>query len=272
MRKAVRFIFHITLIPLFKILLKRKEIWFFEGIRRSGNHACIYWIANARLKRKAPPQELSHYCFYSFSKEVFFINSYAQESALTMLKHVWKNRRLVIRCKILFLSIEDESSSLLHFLNLSQFAHRHIGITRSLPNVLASRLQKIERESLKLKEGIAQNFVITPKILRLFFKAREAKYVWIYDDWLSDLEWRAEFLASVGLSMDIMPEVTPQGGGSSFETRAVQLEQNRRFERVECPSDLHEMILGSCARLPKDECDLLRNWINRTGMSVPSQK
>lgn len=272
MRGKCRLIFHGTLRPIFKWLLRNKEVWYFEGIRRSGNHACIYWVANARLGMNVKPMQLSHYLFYCFSENCVFINSYAQESAIVMLLHVWKNRKFIRRCKILFLSIEDESSELIHFLNARSYAFRHIGITRSLPNVLASRLQKQRRESMKPGDGIAKNFEVTLRVLNLFFKAREAETVWMYDDWVSNSSWRREFLSYMNLKADIMPGVTPQGGGSSFETKEMNDAQNERFKLIECPTELHSILVENRNRLPRKEWNAVQRWLSNSATTQSFSK
>lgn len=260
-RSRSRNLFHSLVAPVFKGMVNGKEIWYFQGIRRSGNHACIDWLINARLGRAVKPQQLSHYLFYQYTEEVVFINSYAQESALDMLRHVWLNRKAIRKCQVIMLSIEDESNELNHFLNLHEVADYHIGITRLLPNVLSSRLKKFGTESLLESGGIGGNFGVDRRILSLFFEARRSPIVWHYDRWLSDATWRNEFLEKLHLTADIIPPVTTQGGGSSFDRG--DSSRNKRFLKIQCPDELWSLLMEHLGALPEEEKAITADWLSQ---------
>jgi hypothetical protein len=261
-RIKLRSWFHALVRPWFISLIGDKEIWYFQGIRRSGNHACIDWLINARLGEAVEPKELSHYLFYKYSDDLVFINSYAQESAVAMLWHVLLNRRALKKASILVVSLEDESSELDHFLNLLELANFHIGITRLLPNVFSSRIKKMQTERLKNEGGIGRNFEIDERVASLFFEARRAPMVWHYDSWLTDATWRKEFLRRLYLEVDLIPSITSQGGGSSFGA-GDSSNQDKRFLSIQCPENLKPMIEAMLQKLPADEKEIAEQWLRQ---------
>ena len=261
-RAKLRSWFHALARPWVRSLIKDKEIWCFQGVRRSGNHACIDWLINARLGEAVESEQLSHYLFYRYTPELIFINSYAQESAIVMLWHVFLNRRALEEASILVVSLEDESSELDHFLNLRELAKFHIGITRLLPNVFSSRIKKMQTERVKDEGGIGRNFDIDQRVISLFFEARQASMVWHYDSWLTDAFWRKKFLRRLHLEVDVIPSITSQGGGSSFG--AGDSNRDKRFLKIQCPQELKPMIETVLPELSAHEKDITERWLRNS--------
>ena len=50
-----------------------KAVYFFSGVRRSGNHACIDWIANA-IARKQTSMEKTNGYLTTKDKKIIFLN------------------------------------------------------------------------------------------------------------------------------------------------------------------------------------------------------
>ena len=201
---------------------KPPYIFHFSGLRRSGNHACINWLANSIYGRKVKYKQLDHYLFRQFPEnKIFFINSYAQESALKVFRSMFKYRRQIRDCDYLFLSLEDESLQFKHFIHskMDQSFSFSIHINRSLFNMLSSRSKKISVDTAKEGGGIANNFNVEEKLIEGLFAYRRSDLLqWEYDEWLVNPEWRNSFLGFVGLSEDIMPSMSVEAGGSSFDT------------------------------------------------------
>lgn len=211
---------HVLLRAVWKGMRKPEKVFHFAGLRRSGNHACINWLANSIYGGPVRYQQLDHYLFRTFPEgRVFLINSYAQEPALTVFRYVWKYRRAIADCKFLFLSLEDEPPAFAHFLRPDAKDRDviNIHIDRTVFNLLSSRAKKVHVETGKPGTGISGNFHMEEKLWEGFFQYRQTDLLhWQYDHWLTDPEWRRDFLLRVGLAQDIMPGMSVEAGGSSF--------------------------------------------------------
>lgn len=188
-----------------------------SGLRRSGNHACINWLANAIYGENVRHHGLGHYLFRSWPHgRVVFINSYAQERASVLLRELWKHRDAIARCEYLFLGLEDAPPAFTHFLLRGSRAIR-IHVDRSIFNTMASRAKMMDRQARKGHSGTAVDFSLNAKLLEAAFAdRRSAMLQWNYDQWLQDPAWRKDFLAKLGLVHDILPDMSTEGGGSSF--------------------------------------------------------
>ena len=127
---------------------------------------------------------------------------------------------------------------------------------------MASRLKKIGTESLLAHGGIAGNFGVDRTILSMFFEARGAPIVWHYDRWLSDAAWRNEFLEKLQLTVDIIPPVTTQGGGSSFGES--DSSRNSRFLKIQCPNELRLLLSEHLGALPQEEKAITEDWLSQS--------
>jgi len=189
-------------------------------MRRSGNHACINWLANSIYGEKVGYKQLQHYLFRQFpGNKIFFINSYAQESALSVFRFVLKYRKQIRNCEYLFLSLEDEPPQFRHFLQRTnnQTIAIKIHINRSVFNMLSSRSKKIAVDEAKEGRGIASNFEVSGDLIKGLFDYRRSDFIqWEYDQWLISPEWRKDFLNAIGLCIDIIPDMSIEAGGSSF--------------------------------------------------------
>jgi len=75
-------------------------------------------------------------------------------------------------------------------------------------------------DAVKEGGGIANNFNVDEKLIEGLFAYRRSDLLqWEYDEWLVNPEWRSSFLGCVDLSEDIMPGMSVEAGGSSFDSR-----------------------------------------------------
>lgn len=199
------------------MLKKPAKVVHFTGLRRSGNHACINWLANAVYGENVNHHELGHYLFRSWpGGRVVFINSYAQERASVLLRELWKHRTAIAQGEYLFLGLEDAPPAFTHFLQPGSGAIR-IHVDRSIFNTMASRAKMMERQARSGRSATAVDFSVNAKLLEAFFADRRSSMLqWNYDQWLEDPAWRRDFLAKLGLVHDILPDMSTEGGGSSF--------------------------------------------------------
>ena len=253
-------LFHWVLRKWIERRLRGKELWFFYGIRRSGNHACINWVANAHVGESVQHKQLGFGIFFEYGdQQVFFINSFAQVPPVELALNLWRYRAVWDACPTIFLSREDTPNDTGHFMDVPHLATHVIGITRSMPNVLASRLKKYGEEIVKPNGGIAGVFVVNSNILQQFFEARNEPKVWHYDEWLHDPAWRRRFLDALGLGPDLMPGMSIQGGGSSFGQESGA--KTARHALVPCPEAVKAVVMPLLERLPEEEQAVMRHWM-----------
>lgn len=218
-RHVARRVAHTLLGMAWGLMPKPPKVVHVSGLRRSGNHACINWLANAVYGEKVHHRPLGHYLFRSFPDgRVLFINSYGQERAFTLLRNLWKHRQAIRRCAYLILSLEDAPPSWPHFLRPGKTGNAiRIHVDRSIFNVLASRARKMDSEAGANRGTTAVDFRINAPLLESAFADRRSDMLqWDFDRWLQDPAWRKGFLAQLGLQHDILPDMSVEGGGSSF--------------------------------------------------------
>ena len=248
-RRATRNATHVILRAIWGGMRTPPKVFHFAGLRRSGNHACINWIANSIYGSSVEYQQLDHYLFREFPEgSIFFINSYAQEPALTLFRYVWKYRRRIARAQYLFLSLEDEPPSFTHFLRPKDNTPGvvNIHIDRTVFNLLSSRAKKVLVEIGKPNTGISGNFHMDKKLWEGFFQYRRMDLLhWEYDQWLVGTEWRKRFLERVGLERDILPGMSVEAGGSSFgdaSTEQMKDAGKARYKAQAVPAEWLDLI------------------------------
>ncbi len=260
LRWALRWVFHVTLKPLVAWSLRGKDIYIFHGIRRSGNHACINWVANALAGEEVELRRLTEGQFNQYCDDILFVDSFVQESAWTTLWRMGVNRRHLKRATKVLLSTEDVPVDLHHFLNVRRA--QHIGITRDLASVLASRIKKYDAAKRSHASLFYLNFTVTPEVLGIFREVRRLPKVWHYDAWLQSAAWRREFLRDLGLEVDVMPQMSSQAGGSSFgsSSDADPTAFLNRHTQVPCPPWLPPMVEAVDEALSDEERARFADW------------
>lgn len=260
LRRSLRWVFHAVIKPFVAWSLRGKDVYIFHGIRRSGNHACINWVANALAGKEVKLRRLTEGQFNQYGDDILFVDSFVQESAWTTLGRMWLNRRHIRRARVVLLSTEDVPVGLHHFLNLPGV--QHVGITRDLASVLASRIKKYDAAKRAHATLFYLNFTVTPEILRIFREVRLLPKVWHYDAWLQSPAWRKEFLQGLGLEVDVMPQMSSQAGGSSFGSSADADPTAflNRHTQVPCPPWLPPMVEAVEEVLTDEERRRFAEW------------
>jgi hypothetical protein len=198
------------------------------GDRRSGNHACVYWI----LSSLAGKDVISAYGkqprsgFRCYPEQGFiFINDLSSCLAETSLRRLLlQNKSLFKKCALVILGFEDVGSEVISRNPLLR-RHQFIRVSRNMPDVLASRYESLVR--LALDGGSNLNaFSMNHKWFEKSFSWHNRQHFcldknvadWSFDNWKVDASYRESFLRSIGLQCaDLYPiAISGEGGGSSF--------------------------------------------------------
>jgi len=129
-------------------------------------------------------------------------------------------------------------------------------VKRSLLNLIASRYKKV---SDGLQNGrcleiynIDKNFFNT---LKKLYTTKD--YIsWEFDEWLLSSEYRRLFLKQLNLNFDSRPDVSKQGGGSSFIGYKLPEKKDllERYKLLDLPSSIIENLYQSdCADFLTDD-------------------
>lgn len=239
---------HIILRRKIARLTEGKTVFYVTGMRRSGNHACIGWLANALEGRSTELKLDSEYSPLRVSQSgdtvcLNEVNMVEPRRYLAILKHA---RERLSRCKHLIVSTEDVGPDYASW-RIPEPKHR-IYVRRGLLNLVASRVRALHNS--------AASGVIQPRmrIGPAFFRALKAWsnppsdfHAWDFDKWLQCSEYRSRFLAKLELSDDIAPPMNASGNGSSFSgMRAPTTEEMMiRFAQVRINDDLIQRVVES---------------------------
>lgn len=217
------------------IAARAKRVFFVYGMRRSGNHACVGWLANALEGETVTLIEDSHVNNFNLSNSgrTFFANDVSTMDSRRYLKSLFQNFNRIRRAQFIIISAEDEDAT---YKNQWRIPSRSemVFVRRGTLNLMASRFQNLNRRA---REGLGASL---QSMKSKFFATLKANIehpqgaVWEFERWHNDEAWRQEFLADLGLERDIPPAMV--GLGSSFGTRqalpsADQL--SKRFMTVE---------------------------------------
>lgn len=222
-------------------LFRGRKVILVNGMRRSGNHACVYWLMNAiagertvgRLKREGR-------LLKSRDGRLVFLNNtnfvHWIEYAITL----WKGRRAIRRATWIVVSLEECGAVEIRREQWRAGTPTHrILIKRSVLNLAASRIAYLRN---CLNEGVgAQRMPCNKEFFEKLHSfdrlERDGWLPWEYEAWLTSPAYRRRFLDNLGLvdAADIVPETASQAGGSSFggisEPKVDELA--RRFEMID---------------------------------------
>jgi len=222
-------------------LMPGRKVFVFSGLRRSGNHAIIHWVINGLENQSTEYHSVGPYWFsVSGSGKTVFLNNVNMVPPLRYLKALFKYRKYLRNAEQIFISCEDTGFE--YFRNWripSAFRHGVI-IRRSLLNILASRLQNLKKhaESGVGWSGQTIDTGMFDALLSLD-QAPDNRFTKIrYDDWLTDSEYRKIISSKLGMKSDIKPEISKEGGGSSFTGREIMpsdVELKQRFQQIKFP-------------------------------------
>ena len=208
------------------------------GDRRSGNHACIYWILSCLAGKDVVSaygrREGPGFRFYP-EQGFVFINDLSSCLAETSLRRMLlRNKSLFNKCSLVILSFEDVGSEVICRNPLLR-RHQFIRVSRNMPDILASRYEILVR--LAFEGGSDLNlFSMDRKWFEKSFSWYKREHFrldkniadWSFDNWKVDASYRESFLRSIGLQCaDLYPiAISGEGGGSSFSGEA------RDFDRL----------------------------------------
>jgi len=257
-------------------ILRNKNVFVIIGMRRSGNHAFVNWLGNSIEGKKCNWTDLNYndmenrVLVSESGKTVFFneancIGLKGYEVAQAARLH----KQLIAKCSNVVISLEDYIPQKTDFLVPRN--SRVIIITRSTLNLIASRIKKaVSFAGLGLDQGdmrIDNRFF--ERLLWLYdsegVDGNNKAKKWNYDNWLRSDDYRADFLEDIGLSFDLMPEISTQGGGSSFSG---QLEipsyesVSRRWAQIDWPDRVIDILgMDEYSRLlSKDEFEFIKEY------------
>lgn len=222
------------------ILFYNKQVYFVTGARRSGNHAFINWLLNAIKKEKIKFELLEHGVSSTKDKDILFFNDMERRGKAQFILYLFRYFPVVMNSKHIIISTEDHKP--LWFDAYIPFKAKKIYVHRSILNVIASRLAKSKERA---KEGLERGDMMLDYPFfdtLLFMKKKVDKsswFPWYFDDWSESEVYRHDFLSSLGLIVDIKPDISHEGGGSSFtgmERLPSSEELKERFKLVEIPN------------------------------------
>jgi len=227
---------------LVTLLLYGKKVIHVTGLRRSGNHACIYWLANAIEQKRMQLDKFpeNKHLYKSETGKVTFINNiYEVYSPYYYLWVLIKKLPLLRKCDYVILSSEDLPADFFHY---RVPAHAcNIYCSRSVLNLFSSRWKMFTEQAISKRPLVTIDKSVIDIMLSY---SASTKYIeWNYDDWLSISSYRKEFLENIGLSVDLMPEEAHQGGGSSFSSKSNFIERSERYKQVVLPLFIKQILL-----------------------------
>ncbi len=232
----------------------RESRFLVAGMRRSGNHAVIGWLANALQADVDPLTYEWMGVGISASGNTVHLNDITTVGLKPRGRRA-KSRRLrgdlpaLDQATRLIVSFEDVECRQIDNLGLAAGGQwTRVLVKRSVLNLLASRLARIQA---LVDQGRGTPFLQSDQKLldRIAGDLTAASAGWNvidFDRWSSgDSAYRADVLGGLGLSVDIDPAVTRHGNGSSFTGSSIQPESSdllSRWKLVEWPDDLLDLL------------------------------
>ena len=207
---------------LFRLFVgKKSRVIQVHGMRRSGNHACIDWIANALLESQVTWMPSSHsWISMSESGEIAHLNDVGAIPIVAFVQGIWAEKRTIRAARHLIVSFEDCRPGV----SFKEIAKTRILIERPAADILASRYHNINKRA-KLGQGwssqsIRDDFFSTLNELNIYRYSIKKITIWHFDQWKTSAIYRKTLLRSINLECDIMPVMSKVGGGSSFNLSA----------------------------------------------------
>jgi len=229
-------------------LLSNKKVFVVTGMRRSGNHGFINWFSNALLEKKTEFDLVSK-AVVNITKDgqlILFNEVNFKGGVSKFIFHIANQKANIKKAKYVIISLEDYSPQ-----NRDPFIPRNakkIAVQRSILNLIASRIKRatnqaaigLDRGDMTIDGRFVRNYKwIAENNTREWIK-------WDYDLWmLNHDDYRHNFLERFGLSVDILPSISDQGGGSSFTgTDIVPTKDDtlKRWQMIEWPKRVLELL------------------------------
>jgi hypothetical protein len=256
----------------FQVAIRRSTIsrtFIVAGMRRSGNHAIINWLANAL---EGTATEFRYVTTGVIGISTSGRTAHANDLTLDPYSEYFDlavdHLRLFSAADSLILSFEDWTING-HFERLldAPSTVRRVYVQRSTLNTLASRLQALKQNqhSDRTNSGLE----ITQEMLDAMLSNRVALPAgWTvidFDRWLTEgSPFRRAILYDLDLDVDIEPPISTVAQGSSFTFRErvpTSAELTSRLTSIIWPEDLVELLLRprNFDLLTADEVEFLLN-------------
>lgn len=217
------------------LMSRAERVFYVYGMRRSGNHACVGWLANALEGEdiKFIENDRVNNFNHSDSGRTYFINDVSSMDGWRFIKSLIQDRIEIRQARFIIISAEDECATYRRQWRIPRRSEL-ILVRRNTLNLMASRFQNLNRRAQEGQGASMQSmkgkFFAT---LNSHIKDPQGS-VWKFERWCNDEVWRHEFLTELGLQHDIAPSMV--GLGSSFGNRLAQpssVQLNERFTAVE---------------------------------------
>lgn len=260
---------------LFQLFFGRKtHVISFFGMRRSGNHACIDWIASGLENVVVDWQkstEKENFIRLSQSGNTLHINEVNEMSWKAYVKIFFENWRSLRKCNAVLISFEDV---LPHEVRRN-FALTDFYIVRDSSEVIASRYHNINKLA---NQGIAwerqtldSGFFVRLRAFNILRNgtSNPSGILWDYNAWMADSDYRRAILNRLGIDEDILPLMSQVGRGSSFGKKAVDTED--RLSLVE-PRDAFLRFLVEILADPYMTSCIEESALHRISRFIEAQK
>lgn len=259
---------HILLLRLTQILVswkfKNKQVFVVCGMRRSGNHAFINWLLNALEETETFFKEFKgDRISVSESGKTIFFNEASFYGLKFFLKLIFESKEAVSNANNVIISIEDyvpRGGFDPYFPN----GATTVVIKRSTLNLIASRLKRAIDQAQEGKDrgDMAINEQFFSRLSWIYSQKETSGHVcWSFDDWLVDKNrYRQRFLKKLNLSFNATPQMSTQGGGSSFSGQSkipTPGEMQSRWSSIDWPERVLQMTNRNTSLLTENEARFL---------------
>lgn len=239
---------------------RAERVFFIYGMRRSGNHACVRWLANAL--EDAPislvETQVGNNFYISDSQKTIFINDISSFDGPSYLKFLRIHFKTLRRASFIIISAEDCGplyADTWRTPKRSEIVH----VRRSSLNLIASRFHNLNQRA-RAGKGFNHQTMDEKFFATLIANISSPRGVVLdLERWSTEALWRRDFLSKLGLHLDLVPSISDEGGGSSFSgmrhsPAGDQLQ--RRFAMVEPQDAWVAFLRHTASRYP----DIFEPW------------
>lgn len=254
-------IINLIILAIYKLVCKNSQIFYVSGMRRSGNHAFIQWFTNALLNANANLEygtdKIGWFTGKISTGELFHLNEMNTMGIKFQLICLYRNYKLLRKCRYVIFSFEDTVPDDLVY-RLTN-ARNHIFVRRNTLSLVASRIQGMIRDARKGRANLGFE-VNEQKLTTIKDWRAKCAIQWHYDEWLVNTQYRQEFLDKFGLTYDSVPNLSVQGGGSSFGESVNELNTLKRYESFDWDKYLVSVLSNErhSSILTTDEINFLK--------------
>lgn len=186
----------------------------FTGLKRSGNHAIIFWMIR-NLSKNINVTMIEKDTVY-VSENCIFINNVLDRIKIPEQKEIIERELNKRTYEWYILSYEDCHIGSKHNLSYKFDKKYKFSIIRDIKNVLASRLKRID-DGLKYNKQYDMNMHIYLSFFENYISHKNWRNVIRYDNWLIDKSYRDSICEILKIdNLDHNKDVTENGAGSSF--------------------------------------------------------